>query len=306
LRQIDRINAQVGTLGQKYDRAQIKLNQINSTIAHTREEVAAIQGKLVQNGHQLKADAVFAYVTNGVAASSNPLFSGSGTTLGQVNVYTRLAQGNVSQTIANLQNNRLQLTAKRQELRDQQAQAAAVAASARAAYNQARGLQAQMNNTLRHINGQIALYIAQARAAAAAKDQNRLHQHGHGGFPAPPPNSRANIAIRAAMSYLGVWYRWGGASRSGVDCSGLTMLAYSAAHIYFPHYSGGQYSDTVRVPLWNLQPGDLLFWGWHGDQHVSMYVGHGKMIEASHTGTRVHIVPVRFGYGFAGAGRPRG
>ena len=34
-------------------------------------------------------------------------------------------------------------------------------------------------------------------------------------------------------------------------------------------------------------------------------VGHGDMIEAEMTGTRVHITPVRLGYGFAGLGRPR-
>ena len=27
------------------------------------------------------------------------------------------------------------------------------------------------------------------------------------------------------------------------------MLAYDAAGIYFPHYSGAMYADTVRVPL---------------------------------------------------------
>ena len=121
----------------------------------------------------------------------------------------------------------------------------------------------------------------------------------------PPPDSRADIAIRAAMSYLGVWYQWGGASRAGVDCSGLVMLAYDAAGIYLPHYSGAQYADTMRVPLYDIQPGDLLFYGYNGDEHVAMYVGHGDMIEAEMTGTQVHIVPIRLGYGFAGLGRPR-
>jgi len=34
-----------------------------------------------------------------------------------------------------------------------------------------------------------------------------------------------------------------------------------------------------------------------------MYVGDGKMIEAEMTGTLVHVVPVRLGYGFFGLGR---
>ena len=83
------------------------------------------------------------------------------------------------------------------------------------------------------------------------------------------------------------------------------MLAYAAVGISLPHYSGSQWNDTVRVPLYNIQPGDLLFYGWHGDEHVSMYVGGGRMIEAEHSGTRVHIVGVRLGYGFAGVGRVR-
>jgi cell wall-associated NlpC family hydrolase len=83
------------------------------------------------------------------------------------------------------------------------------------------------------------------------------------------------------------------------------MLAYEAAGIDFPHYSGAMYQDTMRVPLWDIQPGDLLFYGYDGDEHVTMYVGHGEMIEAQQTGTRVLIDPVRLGYGFAGLGRPR-
>jgi cell wall-associated NlpC family hydrolase len=106
------------------------------------------------------------------------------------------------------------------------------------------------------------------------------------------------------MSYLGVPYIWDGVSRSGVNCSGLIMLAYDAAGIYFPHYPT-MYQDTQRVLLWDIQPSDLLFYDYDGDEHVAMYVGHGEMIEAPETGQVVHITPIRLGYGFAGLGRPR-
>jgi cell wall-associated NlpC family hydrolase len=156
------------------------------------------------------------------------------------------------------------------------------------------------------VKGKIATFIAQAQAAAAAKTVSSFNaQSLADGTVNPPPDSRANIAINAAMQYLGTWYAWGGASHAGVDCSGLIMLAYEAAGIDFPHYSGAQYQDTMRVPLIDIEPGDLLFYGYDGDQHVAMYVGGGKMIEAEMTGTQVHIVPVRLGYGFFGLGRPR-
>jgi cell wall-associated NlpC family hydrolase len=51
-------------------------------------------------------------------------------------------------------------------------------------------------------------------------------------------------------------------------------------------------------------PGDLLFYGPGGSEHVAMYIGHGTMIEAPYTGAVVWLTPLRFGYGFAGAGRP--
>jgi cell wall-associated NlpC family hydrolase len=65
-------------------------------------------------------------------------------------------------------------------------------------------------------------------------------------------------------------------------------------------------ADTVRVPLWSLKAGDLLFYGYNGSEHVTMYLGRGQMIEAPTFGEVVHVTPVRLGYGFAGAGRPRG
>jgi len=81
-------------------------------------------------------------------------------------------------------------------------------------------LQASLQSTLNQVKGQIAVFVAEAAAAAAAKSDGALKNAKHtAGFPAPPPDSRANIAIRAAMSYLGTWYCWGGASRRCVDCS---------------------------------------------------------------------------------------
>ncbi|NBV26179.1 MAG: hypothetical protein EBR99_02555 [Actinobacteria bacterium] len=64
-------------------------------------------------------------------------------------------------------------------------------------------------------------------------------------------------------------------------------------------------SSTIRVPLYALKPGDLLFYGRGGSSHVTMYIGNRRMIEAASAGTRVHISPVRYS-GLAGAGRPRG
>ncbi len=89
-----------------------------------------------------------------------------------------------------------------------------------------------------------------------------------------------------------------------MDCSGLVLVAYAAAGIILPHYSGYQFADTVRVPLYDLQPGDILFWGRNGDEHEALYIGNDKVIQAEQTGTLVQITPIWFGPSFAGVGRP--
>jgi len=307
LNHINNINARVGVLGQRYDLAQIKLNTIKNKILNARATVKQIEQNVKRGNDQLRSDAIFAYVTNGSAAKNNPLFTPNASSIGATNVYNQLAEGNISSTLASLKNYKIELTQERSLLNAEVQRAALVTRGAAKSLHDAQALERSLTSALSQVKGQIASFIAQAQAATAAKDAAQLkNAQPVAGFPAPPPNSRANIAIRAAESYLGVWYQWGGASRSGVDCSGLVMLAYEAAGIYLPHYSGAQFADTMRVPLIDIQPGDLLFYGYNGDEHVAMYVGHGMMIEAPQTGYRVHITPVRLGYGFAGLGRPRG
>jgi cell wall-associated NlpC family hydrolase len=306
LSQINRMNGEVSLLGQKYDEALIKLHRYNAQIADTKNIIANIEANENKGHRQLQADVVFAYVTNGSNEADNPLFTKNASTAGATNIYSQLAAGNISTTISNLKTDRIKLIEDRGLLNAEDANARSLARAAAHSFNKSNIIAAQLKNSLSQVKGQIATFVAQAEAAASAASSTTLNSaQPINGFPAPPPDSVANIAIRAAESYLGVPYVWGGASRSGVDCSGLVMLAYEAAGIDFPHYSGAQYEDTERVPLYDIQPGDLLFYGPGGDEHVAMYVGHGEMIEAPETGEVVHITPVRLYGGFVGLGRPR-
>ena len=116
--------------------------------------------------------------------------------------------------------------------------------------------------------------------------------------PAPSHGAGAEAAISAAQSYLGVPYVWAGESYDGVDCSGLTMLAYQAAGIELTHSSRVQYGEGEQVDLDDAQPGDLIFWSSDGTQegiyHVAMYLGDDEMIEAPTFGVPVQITSVRY------------
>ena len=103
------------------------------------------------------------------------------------------------------------------------------------------------------------------------------------------PNERAAIAVRAALSRLGLPYVWGGTDpNKGMDCSGLTQWAYGQAGIGIPRTA---HTQTIgqKVSLADIQPGDLIIWS----GHVAMYIGNGQMVEEPHTGSVCHVVPLR-------------
>lgn len=98
---------------------------------------------------------------------------------------------------------------------------------------------------------------------------------------------RAETVLRYACAQLGKPYVFGGAGPNSFDCSGLTMMAYKQIGINLSHYVPNQYSASRRVAKSQLQPGDLVFFS--NNDHMGMYVGNGKFIQAPHTGDVVKI-----------------
>jgi cell wall-associated NlpC family hydrolase len=116
-------------------------------------------------------------------------------------------------------------------------------------------------------------------------------------------DARAGVAIAAARSQLGVPYHFTSAEPGvGFDCSGLAMWAWSQAGVTLPHSSADQYAVLRHVSRKDLRPGDLLFF-YAPIHHVAIYLGHGRMIHAPHTGEHVRIQAVYWRY-FVGAARP--
>jgi cell wall-associated NlpC family hydrolase len=120
-------------------------------------------------------------------------------------------------------------------------------------------------------------------------------------------NRQRSSLVRVALNKRGKQYVAGAAGPNSFDCSGFTQYVYKkATGKYLPHYSGAQMNKARRVSKSNLKPGDLLFYGSNGSQHVSMYIGKGKMIHATNPRTDVRIDSVNNAYWrgrFAGAGR---
>jgi cell wall-associated NlpC family hydrolase len=104
--------------------------------------------------------------------------------------------------------------------------------------------------------------------------------------PGNPSDTRANV-IKYAESFLGTPYVWGGAAPGGFDCSGLVQYVTNKFGLKLPRISQQQMNSGAHVSLAQLQPGDLVIM--HGGEHVGLYAGGGKIVEAPHTGAQVRV-----------------
>ncbi|ULR54641.1 C40 family peptidase [Streptomyces deccanensis] len=170
-----------------------------------------------------------------------------------------------------------------------------------------------------------------APAAPAAGDCRPL---------APGASAAAERAIAAACAEVaaGTWYTWGGGhgatpgatygqvdpsdpasehdpERRGFDCSGLVRYAYAqatggtdilngvASQQFYTHRAAARF--TAAQGLAPLLPGDLLAYGKDSTdmQHIAIYLGAGRMVEARQSGTKLMVSDVRLGSTYFGAVR---
>lgn len=101
-----------------------------------------------------------------------------------------------------------------------------------------------------------------------------------------------DAVVAEAQTWLGVPYVYGGSSRYGVDCSGLTQAVFGEFGVSLPHSAASQFGYGVSVAA--PAAGDLVFSDFTGGGvgHVGIATGDGSMINAPYPGTTVRYDPI--------------
>ena len=309
----------IAALGEMYNGAMLEYKNAKEAVADAKRRLAGARAHQEQLSGLVAARGAVLYQGAQDPSSLIPNTNiKSLNELGTRTMYGAVATGNDEQLIANLGRAQQDLKLLRKRF-DKQVTAAAnkrdFIVSTRQSVEAANSRETEL---LSQVKGEIATLIAQEKAAEEARIRRSLealarNSGGASRVPSsdvggdqipnlPAPSARAAAAIQYAEAQLGKPYRYAASGPGSYDCSGLTMMAWAAAGVSMPHYSGSQYQMFPHVPLGELQPGDLIFWGAGGSEHVSMYIGGGLQVAATHTGDYVRIQPV--GNNPIGASRP--
>ena len=151
---------------------------------------------------------------------------------------------------------------------------------------------------------------AEAESAKNAESENRSNSSSKSSSSKKSSSSSqgsssggsGSAVVSYAKQFLGNPYVYGGNSlTNGVDCSGFTSQVMRHFGVSLNRSSAAQYANNgTHVSSDNLQPGDLVFYGYSGQvSHVAIYIGGGQIIHANDERTGICI-----GNAFPSGGKP--
>ena len=332
--QIERQGEQVSIMAERSNRAQLKVAEIEGSLATAQADLARSDQRLQLVRGRLVQAAVLAYVHGGSNALISKLVRGGQDDMVIRTQYLRITAADQRRIIGEVRAAREDFEASQSRLESERRAAAEAAEAAASASHAAVRAEDAQRAVLGRVTGELGELVAAEQArkeaeaarnrpapvAEAAPDAPRITEPPR--VPtqsrapsttaapqetaAPPASGKGAVAVAEARRQLGKPYVYGGSGPDSFDCSGLTAWAWKAAGVHLSHSAYTQYFETTRVPINAVQPGDLLFFGKDGVEsihHNAIYIGDGNMIEASQTGTPIRIRGWRAG-DLVGAGRP--
>ncbi len=305
--QAEQVRYQRSQAEAKVNEAQALLDQTNAELDQRRDDVRKVAVEAYQNGNDSpELDAFLTSDANAGLQKKSYLETRTGDMRDAVDSLSA-AQQKAEDDKARLDAAQKEVDAKAEEMRQLESAASKAVADQKAVNAKVQG---ELQTLVSAEQARRAQEAKAASDAAAARQQaatpapttggsaQRVGAKAGGGSvvvpsnPSPPPVGHgASGAINAALSRVGVGdYVWGASGPIDFDCSGLVAWAYAQAGVPgLPHYSGAQYAMSTRISRSQLQPGDLVFWGGGGSEHVAIYMGGNQIVHAFGSGGGVNV-----------------
>ena len=313
---VDQLDEELSAVAEDYDYATQQLEDTQAAVKTTQKQLTQSQSDLGGVQDRLNQRVVEIYKT-GDLSMLNVLMNASSFSdlIGRYEQLQRLSKQD-AQLVTQVSDYKSQVTSKKAqldtELKTEQADVKAIDVAKQKVQTQLakqsralKGKETQLAALKRAEAARQAELLAAAKRAAAAaaakaaadraaakkkKTTTTTDSSNNGGNTGGNDvgydGDKASQVVQIALQYVGVPYVWGASSPAGFDCSGLCKYAYGKIGIYLPHSSAMMYNYGVYVSQDQLQPGDLVFF-YTPIHHVGMYIGGGKMVNA--TGDHVQI-----------------
>lgn len=300
---LDRLADSYNTARQVELAADAKVADAVGQLAASEADAADAAAAIAASEGALRQTAINGYLDLSLLSnlkSNDPLTTAY--QLGIAEVYAGNAVETGSQRVRDLHAAEARLRGLRRMMQDQAKQAEAESATAQAASQRAQtavdaavGQEVRLQATLAQAQGDVSTLVAIERASLALTAYQRISQAGNLLFnpsaPLPPPLPATAAVVKLAIAQVGKPYVWGAAGPDTFDCSGLMQWAWGQSGVALPRVAADQQAWAVPVPISQVLPGDLVFFG-NPAHHVGLYIGNGLMVEAPHTGAVVDVVSV--------------
>ena len=298
--------AEAAQIGAKLDQLQSRAQELNGQYESARYELRAAQDRVnaakvlaaqtsaeaESRRNDLRRYAVAAYQTGNDSPEFDALITNDSSTGVQKRSYLQSISGSRQDLVDALNAARQKAEEDGVRLKAAEDVSSAKAAeieqlkkAADDAANEQAALNARVQGELKVLVDAENARIAAARAAEANARAAATRGSGSSAAPNPNPGSvrgEVSRAIAAGKTKLGAEYVWAAEGPDVFDCSGFVRWAFLQVGISLPHYSGAMYQSTIRISESQLQPGDLVFWGVNGSQHVAIYLGGNQILHTAH------------------------
>ena len=291
------LESQLMSVNAQYEQANYELHLAEQKVTEAKALAEQTAAEVTRRQADLRDFAVSAYQTGNDTAALDALFTSDPGAGAEKVSYLDTLGGNKRDLIDAYKGAKVKAEEDSARLEGLQEEAEAKASVIEQARKAAANAAAEQEALNAKVQGELSTLVAAENARRAAEAQRAAdaaarstsgNGGGNGGSSStggtvrnpPPPTPGAGGAISQALSQVGAPYVWGAAGPSSYDCSGLVLWAYGRVGVSLPHYSGAMYAMTTRISASQLQPGDLVFWGGGGSEHVAIYMGGNQLVHA--------------------------